>query len=367
MAEDRAVRVGIIGGGFMAAVHSRAARAAGADLVAVASSSPERGRAAATALGARRPVDDADALIADPEIEVVHICTPNDSHERLALRALDAGKHVVCEKPLALSRPAAAGLAARAASAGRVATVPFVYRFHPMVREARALTASGSIGRVLHVDGRYLQDWLLGADDVDWRVDAGAGGRSRAFADIGSHVVDLLEFVTGDRIVALTAITSVAHAARGGRPVATEDMVHVLVRLASGCHGSLTVSQVAAGRKNALRLELYGSDASIGFDQEHPDRLLLGRRAHTAVVSRDPAALSADAARLSIVPAGHPMGYQDAFTAFVRDTYDGVITGSLRPEVPTFADGARAALLTDLVLDSAVAGEWVDVPSAVPA
>lgn len=350
----------------MASVHARAARASGAELVAVASSTPERAVAAAGELGFARAAVSVDDLLTDETIDIVHVCTPNVTHETIARHVLDAGRHVICEKPLTVEAGSARELARLAASSGLVATVPFVYRFHPMVREARARVRSGEAGRLLHLDGRYLQDWLLTADDGNWRVDTVSGGASRAFADIGSHLVDLVEFVTGERIEALHAMTGIAHATRGGLPVATEDTAHILVRLESGCHGVLAVSQVAAGRKNALRVELFGTEAAIAFDQESPDSLTIARRSHTSVVTRDAAALSEDAARLSIVPAGHPMGYQDAFTAFVRDTYEGVRSG-LRPEVPTFDDGARAAMITDAVLRSAASATWIDGLASVSA
>ncbi|HET8779271.1 MAG TPA: Gfo/Idh/MocA family oxidoreductase [Agromyces sp.] len=363
IAPARTLRVGFVGGGFMATVHSRAARAARAELAGGTSSSAERARDAAERLGFDAAFDTVDALVADPDIDVVHICTPNTTHAAIARAALEAGKHVICEKPLATTSADAAELVALAAERDLVAAVPFVYRFHPMAREARARVARGETGRLLSVHGAYLQDWLAGRSDDDWRVDASLGGPSRAFADIGSHLVDLMEFVSGDRIVRLSASTRTVYEARATNvDIDTEDLVAVVVELASGAVGTLLVSQVAPGRKNALSIELSGVDASVRFEQERPEQLWLGRTDASSVIDRDPARLAADAARLAVVPAGHPMGYQDAFNAFVADAYAAI--GGETPEgLPRFDDGLRAVRVTEAVLASAASDTWMEVPA----
>ena len=357
----RPLRVGIVGGGFMGRVHTAAARSAGAAVVAIASSSAEGAGRAARALGVPTAHATADDLLHDPDVDVVHVCSPNATHAPYALAALRAGKHVVCEKPLTTGSAEADELVAVAEAAGLVTAVPFVYRFHPMVREARARVASGRVGRVLSVRGSYLQDWLLGVDDVDWRVDAAAGGPSRAFADIGSHLVDLVEFVVGDRIARVSALTSTVHPARAGTAVTTEDEAAVVFATGSGALGTLFVSQVAPGRKNRLLLDVSGSVESVEFSQEEPDALWVGRRRGSELLARDAAQLSPDAARLSVVPAGHPLGYLDAFAAFVADAH-AAVRGD-RPEgLPTFADGRRAVRVTEAVLESARTGAWVGTP-----
>lgn len=362
-APARTKRAGFVGGGFMAAVHSRAARAARAELVGASSSSPERAAAAAQRLGLGAAFDSLEAMLADPAIEIVHICTPNATHARFARAALEAGKHVICEKPLATTAADAAELVALAEAKGLVAAVPFVYRFHPMAREARARVASGEAGRLLSVHGAYLQDWLAAPHDDDWRVDRAVGGPSRAFADIGSHLVDLVEFVAGERIVRLNAASRTVYADRATHSgIETEDLVALVIELESGALGTLLVSQVAPGRKNALTIELAGTDASVRFEQERPDTLWLGRTEASSVIERDASRLSADAARLAIVPAGHPMGYQDAFNAFVADAY-AAIDGERPDGLPGFSDGLRAARVTEAVLASAGRRDWVEVPA----
>ncbi|TXK18748.1 Gfo/Idh/MocA family protein [Homoserinibacter sp. GY 40078] len=353
--------VALIGAGFMGEVHARAARAAGLTVVGIAASTPVRSTAAAARLGIDTAYPDAAAALADDRVSIVHVLTPNASHHELASAALAAGKHVVCEKPLATNVADAADLVQRADASGLVAAVPFVYRFHPMAREMRARVASGATGTIASVQGAYLQDWLLGSDDDNWRVDPAAGGASRAFGDIGSHLCDLLEFTTGDRIARLQAITRTVI---GERPtsgaVTTEDLVGVLAQLEGGAVASLLVSQVAPGRKNGLVLELHGSAESLRFEQENPELLWIGRREGSVLQPRDPAALSPDAARLSVLPAGHPLGYQDAFTAFVCDVA-AAVNGDTPDGLPLFADGERAARITDAVLASAGSGEWVGV------
>lgn len=352
------IRSGFLGGGFMAQVHSRAARAAGADTAMLASSSPERARRAAAELGIALAAGIDDIL--DADLDVVHVCTPNATHASLALRTIEAGKNVVCEKPLATSFADARMLADAAAERGVVAAVPFVYRYHPMVREARAVVAAGEIGALLTVDCGYLQDWMLRPDDNDWRATSSDGGPSRAFADIGSHLCDLLEFVAGERIVRLTARTRRVYDARDGQPVANEDAVAIIVELESGALGTLLISQMAAGRKNALTLELHGAEASVRFDQERPEELWIGEREGNRTLFRDPATAHPGVARFSRVPVGHAQGYQDAFNGFVADVY-AAIAGETPDGLPTFEDGARAAQLTEAVLLAAADERWVDV------
>jgi len=352
------LRAGFLGGGFMAAVHSRAARAAGAVPAVLAGSSPESGARAAEALGIEAAAaDEAGVFEAS---DVVHVCTPNGLHAAQALAALAAGRHVVCEKPLATTVADARAVTAAADAAGLVGAVPFVYRYHPIVRQARALVAAGELGAILTIDGAYLQDWMQRPGETNWRADAAAGGVSRAFADIGSHLCDLLEFVTGRRIVALTARTRTVYPQRRGAEVANEDVAAIIAELDDGALATLLVSQLAPGRKNGLVLEVHGTEQSLRFAQERPEELWIGSAEGSRLVLRDPAA--AGDGGLSLVPAGHPMGYQDAFNAFVADVY-AAVRGETTDGLPTFADGLRAAVVTAAVLESAASGAWARIES----
>lgn len=350
------LKVGVIGGGFMARTHAQAIRRAGAQLVGVRSNGDGSTARAASALGVTG-FNSVEALI--EACDVIHVTTPNAQHAQQAAAALNAGRSVICEKPLGTSAGEASELARLAAQSPAVATVPFVYRFHPMVRQARAHVREGKLGRLLTVRGEYLQDWMHAVSDNNWRVDPEKGGASRAFADIGSHLVDLLEFVAGQRIASLNALTGIAYPQRGDVQVSTEDAAALIVRMESGAIGTLLVSQVNAGRKNALTIELSGAQSAIEFQQEKPEELWIGKPEASSVLSRQASDLSPDAARLSVVPAGHPMGYLDAFAAFVADSY-ATLRGEAREGLPTFAHGARACRITDAVLESARTGRWID-------
>ncbi len=376
--EERTFRVGIAGTGFIGAVHARAAKLAGARLVGVAASTPERSAQAARRLGAERAFDSAEALAEAPDVDIVHVCTPNHLHLPVAEVALAAGKHVICEKPLAVDVAGAQRLTELAAANGHVATVPFVYRYHATVREARERVRTGKTGSVRLVHGTYLQDWLLRPEDDNWRVEADLGGASRAFADIGSHWCDLAEFVSGHRITRLSARTLTAvtdrvradhrEAFSGGaeaggqtRTVGTEAAAVMQFETDAGALGSVVISQVSAGRKNRLWIEIDGAEEALAFDQEHPEELWAGRRPAETIVRRDPESLSPAAARYATLPGGHPQGYADCFDAFVADFYEAVQTGQAPDGLPVFADGLRSNRITEAVLASAASGEWVDV------
>jgi len=358
-------RAGIIGAGLIAGVHARAIRSTGGVVAAVAGADAEQSERAAREMGALRAAVDAQDVLADPDVEVVHICTPNYLHVPFALAAIAAGKHVVCEKPLAMDVAGAEQVVAAAAAAGVTGVVPFAYRFHPMVREARELVRSGRTGPIHLVHGSYLQDWLLNTTDTNWRVDPQLGGRMRAFSDIGTHLCDLIEFTSGQRIVRVLASSKIANprrvAADGSTEVVrTEDIVTFQFELDQGALGAAVVSQVSAGRKNRLFLEVSGSRSTLAFDQELPELLWEGRRETSQLRVRDPQTLSAAALRYSRLPAGHAQGYQECFDSLVADTASAV-AGTVRDGLPTFVDGLRMARVTDAVERSVATRSWVEV------
>ncbi len=360
------LRSGIIGAGFIGGVHAHAVHASGGTLSVVADSTPEAAELAAARLGARSAARSAREVIESADVDVVHICTPNFTHADLARAAIEAGKTVICEKPLATTVADAGSLVDSADRAGLHTAVPFVYRFYPAVREARARISRGDGGPLWLLHGSYLQDWLSDASETNWRVDPRQGGGSRAFGDIGVHWCDLLEFVTGHRITRLSARLSRAFVDRpgqGGSPSdSTEDGAVVMFETDRGAVGSVVVSQVSPGRKNRLWFSFDGPDASYSFDQEQPEALWVGARDGNRVVLRDPATMSAEAAAYSRLPAGHPQGYQDSFNAFISDVYDAT-RGQGPDGLPTFTDGLRAAVITATVLESAATGQWIEVPA----
>ncbi len=362
-------------------VHRRAAVLAGAEVVGVMASSPERSRQVAAHWGVEHAYPDLEAVIAS-NAEVVHICTPNASHVPYAVALMEAGLHVLCEKPLGVSLADANRATEVAASTGVVNTIPFAYRFHPMAREMRARVQNEDFGRINLMHGSYLQDWLLDPRATSWRVDAKAGGPSRAFGDIGSHWCDLVEWATGDRIAQLVATTSITIKERPATSVATmsvsepvegeemitvdtEDTALIMFRTANDIAGSAVISQLSAGRKNRLWVEIDGMRSSVAFDQENPEQLWVGGEDGNRILLRDPNHGSAQQRRLSSLPAGHAQGYAQCFESYVADSYAAIDAsqgrGSVPEGLPTFADGARAAAICDAMLRSAASRQWVEV------
>jgi predicted dehydrogenase len=356
---------------MVAAIHRRAAIVAGAEVVGVLASTPVRSREVATQWGVEAFEDLTAVLRSDAD--VVHVCTPNALHREQAGAVLRDGRHVICEKPLGVTAAEAEALEAMAAEASVVATVPFVYRYHPLVREIRARALAGEFGDWLLAHGSYLQDWLLSPDVSNWRVDARTGGPSRAVADIGTHWFDLVEWVSGLRFEGVSATTAVAIPERSTAgsttfadaasdsprsSVQTEDAAMILLRC-GGVLGSTAVSQVSAGRKNRLWFELDGTRGSACFDQEEPERIWLGTAQGGTLVPRG-TGTSAEERRLSTLPPGHAQGYAQCFEAFVADTYD-AIRGRAPEGLPTFADGVRAARFVEAVMRSHTTGAWTEI------
>jgi predicted dehydrogenase len=345
---------------MIGSIHARAARLAGARIRGVVSASLDSANASASRLGADRAYPTAESLIAAPDIDLVHLCVPNRHHVPLAIAAIEAGKHVICEKPLGMSGAEAREVAAVVAASDRVLTVPFVYRYYPTVREARERVASDALGQLHLMEGGYLQGWLADSGATNWRVSAAEGGQSRAFADIGSHWCDLVEFVTGHRIVELSARTHIAVPERQGLTVMTEDIALVQFATDRGAVGSVAVSQVSHGPKNRLRFRIDGADGSMAFDQEHPDSLLVGHAdGSVTILPRDSDVLTPAAASYSVLPAGHPQGFHDCFDKFVAESYSWAQTGERPAHLPDVADGVRAAELVDAVLASRDGNRWV--------
>ncbi len=371
------LRVGIIGTGFVGPHHVDAAHRTGlADVVALAGSSVERAQPAAERLGVEGVVP-VEELLTDRSIDVVHVCTPNASHADLGRRALASGKHVIMEKPLALDSAEAAQLRRQAADAGLHAAVAFTYRGYPMIRRARADARGGRLGDLRIAFGAYLQDWLLKAGDYNWRVEPGAGGRSRAVADIGSHWFDTVEHVSGMLTVEVMADirTFITHRIRPTAgastfdhgdlhgesvPVQTEDAATIMLRFDGGAIGTFLISQVSPGHANDFSWELTGSNASLAWRQEEPELLRYREREIGSVtVQRAPSGVVAPG--VPSLPGGHPEGWSDALRDLFRDVYASILTAQPPPDdgtYPTFADGERAVRFVDAVLRSAERGGW---------
>ncbi len=372
----------VIGTGFIGTVHVEALRRVGVQVRGVLGSSPERGAARATALGVAKAYPDLDALLADPTVDVVHVTSPNDLHVSQARAILAAGKHVVCEKPLAMTAAESAVLVDVAARSGLVNATNFNIRYYPLNQHAREQVAAGVLGEVRLVTGRYFQDWLLLESDWNWRLQPERGGALRAVGDIGSHWLDLMTYVTGQHVSAvmadLTTFIGTRREPTGpvetfsteraadtvARPIATEDTATILLRFDGGARGAVSISQIAPGRKNSLVYEIDGSAAAWAWDSEQPDQAWIGHRERpNETLIRNPALMGAAGQAASALPGGHVEGFFDTFCAHFRAVYADVVAGapSSRPGYPTFADGHDEMLVGDAIAESARLGRWVEV------
>jgi predicted dehydrogenase len=376
------VGAAVIGTGFIGTVHVEQLRRIGVQVRGVLGSTAERGEARAQALGVPRAYPSLDALLDDPSVDVVHVTSPNHLHVPQTRQILAAGRHVVCEKPLAMTARESAGLVEVAAASGLVNAVNFNIRFYPLHQHVRELIAGGGLGDVRFVTGHYFQDWLLLETDWNWRLDPDKGGALRAVGDIGSHWLDLMTFLTGQPIVAVMAdlatFLPVRAEPRGpvetfatdrsadtmARAMATEDVASILLRFANGARGSVSVSQISAGRKNSLQWEIDGSTAAAAWDSETPDHLWLGHRDQAnEVLLRNPALMGRAGRAAAALPGGHVEGFADTFGALFRAIYTDVLAGrpADRPPYATFADGHDEMLVGDAVAESARLGHWVEV------
>ena len=377
------LRVGVIGTGFVGKVHvENIRRQPQAEVVAIADRNAELAAQFGASLGISRTYGDHRELLADPSIEAVHVCTPNHTHFPIAKDAIEAGKHVICEKPLAMSADEAERLVELARRAGTVHATSYNLRFYPNVAHMRRLIATGEVGEVLAVQGSYVQDWLFYETDYNWRLEPEVGGASRAMADIGSHWCDLVEHVTGRRIRSVCAELATFHPVRKkpkrpietyagkmlapsdyeDRPISTEDFAAVLVRFDGRTRGSFTVNQVAAGRKNRLMVEIYGSRRGLAWDGERPNELWIGRRGgNNQLLVKDPSLLEAGARGYADLPGGHAEGYADTFKQFFRRFYAACRDRGLASELPGFDAGLRQLRLVEAVLRSGREGGWTEV------
>jgi predicted dehydrogenase len=320
------------------------------------------------------------AMLDDPRVEVVHITTPNHLHHEQATAALEAGKHVVCEKPLAMTSEQSAELVRLAEASGRVNAVNFNIRFYPVLQHVRGLVEENGLGAVRLVSGHYLQDWLLLDTDWNWRLEPELGGELRAVADIGSHWMDLTSFLTGKRITAVMAdlatfiktrrqpagpveTFATDRAARTvEREIHTEDCATILLRYEGGTRGALTVSQVSPGRKNSLVFEIDGAESAAGWNSERPNELWVGHRGKpNELILRDPAIMNAQGRKAAYLPGGHAEGFADTFKALYAAVYEAVAAGKPGDGYPTFADGHDEMLVCEAVARSAREGRWVEV------
>jgi len=378
------IGVAITGTGFMGPAHTEGLRRLGINPVGILGSSPEKSQRAAAQLNIPKAYVSFEEILADDDVQVIHITTPNRIHYPTAKAALEAGKHVLCEKPLAMNTRESAELVALVAETGLVAGVNYNIRFYPLNIDARERVQRGDIGQVFTIFGSYVQDWLLYPTDYNWRVLADEGGELRVVADIGTHWLDLVQTITGLEVEAVLADLNTVYPVRQ-RPLGevetfsgkvqemdaseeieinTEDSAGVMLRFKGGARGSLWVSQITAGRKNNLRYEIAGSDGAISWDSEFPNHLWLGHRNEpNQLLARDPGLVSQAARTYITYPGGHNEGYDDTFKQCFKAFYDYLAAGdySATPPFPTFEDGHQEILLCEAILESHRSQTWVTV------
>jgi len=382
------IRTAIFGTGFMGRVHLEGVRRVESiEVGAIVGRTAESARRLGAGFSIPTLATDYREILRDPTIDAVHICTPNAQHFSMAKDALLAGKHVLCEKPLATSVEEGEELVSLAAGQGLRNCVCHNLRYYPMVQQMRAMREAGDLGEILVVQGTYSQDWLLYDTDWNWRVETKAGGPSRCMADIGSHWFDMAEHITGLRVKSLCADLQTFHPTRKQpkhsietfankllgpedyveTPVDTEDFGAVIFRMdgrmGTRTRGSMTASQVSAGRKNRLSIEIYGTRSSVAWDQERPDELWAGHRdAGNQIFIKDPSLLKPAARAFADLPGGHSEGYDDTFKQVFRRFYASIGAPNSAPEYPQFVDGLRQLTILNSEIESNRSRGWVDVP-----
>ncbi len=376
------IAAAVVGAGFIGPVHVEALRRLGVRVTGILGVDAAESESAAASLGLPRAYGSFEELLADDAAGAVHLAVPNVLHHEMASQALQAGKHVLCEKPLAMDSRQSAELVQLARQAGKAAGVCYNIRFYPLNLQAREMVARGEVGEVWHVNGSYVQDWLFHETDYNWRVLAEQGGELRAVADIGTHWMDLVCTITALRAEAVFADLRTVHEVRR-RPkgevetftgklarevetepvaIATEDYGCILFRFRGGARGCLWVSQVAAGRKNCLRYEIAGSKCALAWNSELPNELWVGHRDRAnELLVRDPALVAEVPRHFVDYPGGHNEGFPDAFKQCFRAFYDWIAAGdpSAEPLYPTFEQGHHEVVLCEAILASHRKQQWV--------
>lgn len=378
------INTGVIGTGFIGPSHIEALRRLGyVNIVAVADINIKVAKEKAEQLNVDKAYGDYKELLAEKTIEVVHICTPNHLHYPIAKEALLAEKHVVCEKPLAINPEQGRDLLELVKKTGLTAAVHFNLRFYPLIQQAKAMVEAGEIGDILAVNGSYQQDWLLYQTDYNWRLEPEFSGKSRAVSDIGSHWLDMIEYISGIKIEKVYAdfCTFFTTRKKPIKPVETytgkilkssdykdikintEDYATVLLRFNNGAHGSMTVNQVAAGRKNRLAFEIYGTKMSIVWNSENPNEMWIGKRdSKNELLIKDPSLMDKSVRQYASYPGGHVEGFPDTSKQLFNNVYKQILAGKKSKfDFPTFEDGYRELILCDAIFDSAIKEKWKEV------
>ncbi len=377
------IKVGVAGLGFIGPAHIEALRRIpGIKVVAVSEHTEELARIKAEQLGVETFHGSIENLLKE-NIDAVHLCTPNNLHFEMARKALEAGKHVVCEKPLATTIDEGKELLELANKKGLIHAVHFNIRYYPLVRQMKVMREKGELGEIYSIVGSYLQDWLFYATDYNWRLEPELSGKSKAVADIGSHLMDLLEYISGLKITEVMADFNTIHPTRkkplkpvetfSGKmlkpedyadvPISTEDYATVMLRFNNGNKGVITVSQVDAGRKNRLSIELSGSKETYAWCSESPNEMWIGKRdIANRILMRDPSLFHQESTSIVSFPGGHNEGFPDTSKQMFSEVYDAIRKGTMEgAKFPTFEDGLRELILCERIMESNEKQRWVKV------
>jgi predicted dehydrogenase len=377
------IKAGVIGVGFIGPSHIEALRRLGfVDVLAIADANEELTKKKAEILNITKAYGDYRALLNDKEIDVVHICSPNHLHYNMIKDSLAAGKHVICEKPFAMDSMEGLELLELSKKTDLVTALHFNIRFYPLVQQAREMIRKQEIGEILAINGSYQQDWLFYETDYNWRLEPEYSGASRAVADIGSHWLDLMEYITGNRVLSACSDFATFYPFRkkplmpletfSGKmmnpydykdiKVTTEDYASVLLRFDNNAHGSLTVNQVAAGRKNRIYFEIYGTEGSIAWDGENPNEIWFGKReGSNSLMIKDPSLMSEQVRSYASYPGGHTEGFPDTSKQLFFNVYSQIKDRQLEYDYPSFEDGYRELLLCEAIVKSAKERKWVEI------
>ena len=377
------IKTAIVGTGFMGKVHAENVRRLGnVEVAAVVGSRPERAQKFADEMGIAKATGDLNEVLQDREIAAVHICTPNVDHFPMSKAGIEAGKAVLCEKPLTLTSAEARELVDLAKAKNAINCVQHNLRYYPVVQEIRQKIAAGELGDILIAQGTYSQDWLLYDTDWNWRIDTGENGNLRAMGDIGSHWMDMVQHLTGLPITAVCADLATFHSKRkrpkgsvetfSGKklqpsdyeemPISTDDFGAVLIHLGERARGAFTVSQMSAGRKNNFAFEIFGTKAGVAWSQEQPDTLWIGHRNEpNQIIIKDGSLLHPGAAKFADLPGGHSEGYDDSHKQVFKSFYAKVADPNAPVDYPTFEDGLRGMILLEKVAESAERLGWVEI------
>ncbi len=377
------IKAAIAGTGFMGKVHTENVRRLGnVEVAAVVGSRPETAKKFAEAASIPFATSNLKDVLDKKDIAAVHICTPNVDHFPMSLAAIEAGKAVLCEKPLTMTTEQAQRLVEAAKAKNAVNCVEHNLRYYPAVQQIRQMILAGDLGEILIVQGTYSQDWLLYDTDWNWRIDSKSNGKLRVMGDIGSHWMDEIQYLTGLAITAVCADLATFHKTRkrpkrsvetfSGKklqpsdyeevPIDTDDFAVVMLRLGERARGAFTVSQMSAGRKNRFAFEIFGAKAGVAWNQEEPDTLWIGHRNEpNQIIVKDGSLFYAAAASFADLPGGHSEGYDDSHKQLFKRFYARVADPSAPIDYPTFEDGLRGMILLEKVAESSAKRAWVEV------